>query len=72
MGNPGETWVGGVSIVLYALTVCVSLRLTGNLWFAIGMHAAGDWVETYIFGCPTAVISLAAALQTPYSREASG
>jgi len=52
MGNPGETWVGGVSIVLYALAVCVSLRLTGNLWFAIGMHAAGDWVETYFFGVP--------------------
>ncbi|MGC2185608.1 MAG: CPBP family intramembrane glutamic endopeptidase [Terriglobales bacterium] len=52
MGNPGETWVGGISIVLFALAVCASLRLTGNLWFAIGMHAAGDWAETYFFGVP--------------------
>ncbi|HST11517.1 MAG TPA: CPBP family intramembrane glutamic endopeptidase [Terriglobales bacterium] len=52
MGNPGETWVGGLSVALYALAVCVSLRLTGNLWFAIGMHAAGDWCETYFFGVP--------------------
>ena len=52
MGNTGETWVGVVSIVIFALAVCVSLRLTGNLWFAIGMHAAGDWAETYFFGVP--------------------
>ena len=50
MGNPGETWVGGVGVALAALLFCVSLRLTGNLWFAIGMHAAWDWAETYFFG----------------------
>ena len=52
MQNPGETWVGGLSVALFALAVCVSLRLTGSLWFAIGMHAAGDWCETYFFGVP--------------------
>jgi len=52
MSNPGETWVGGVSVALFALAVCISLRLTGSLWFAIGMHAAGDWCETYFFGVP--------------------
>jgi uncharacterized protein len=52
MGNPGETWVGGLSTALVALLFCVSLRLTGNLWFAIGMHAAWDWAETYFFGVP--------------------
>lgn len=52
MGNPGETWVGGLSVALYAIAMCVALRLTGNLWFAIGMHAAGDWAETYFFGVP--------------------
>lgn len=50
MGNPGETWVGGVSVALAALVFCVSLRVTGNLWFAIGLHAAWDWAETYFFG----------------------
>ncbi len=50
MGNPGETWVGGLATALVALVFCVSLRLTGNLWFAIGMHAAWDWAETYFFG----------------------
>jgi uncharacterized protein len=50
MGNPGETWVGGLATCLAALVFCVSLRLTGNLWFAIGMHASWDWTETYFFG----------------------
>jgi membrane protease YdiL (CAAX protease family) len=50
MGNPGETWVGGLAVALAALLFCVSLRLTGNLWFAIGIHAAWDWAETYFFG----------------------
>jgi len=50
MGNPGETWVGGLAACLAALVFCVSLRLTGNLWFAIGMHASWDWTETYFFG----------------------
>lgn len=50
MGNPGETWVGGLSTALAALVFCISLRLTGNLWFAIGMHASWDWAETYFFG----------------------
>ena len=50
MGNPGETWIGGLATALAALTFCVSLRLTGNLWFAIGLHASWDWAETYFFG----------------------
>jgi uncharacterized protein len=50
MSNPGENWVGGVGVALAAIVLCVSLRLTGNLWFAIGMHTAWDWAETYFFG----------------------
>ena len=50
MGNPGETWIGGLATALAALVFCVSLKLTGNLWFAIGMHCSWDWTETYFFG----------------------
>jgi uncharacterized protein len=52
MGNPGETWIGGLATGLVALAFCISLWLTGSLWFAIGMHAAWDWAETYFFGVP--------------------
>jgi membrane protease YdiL (CAAX protease family) len=52
MGNPGETWIGGLATGLVAMAFCISLWLTGSLWFAIGMHAAWDWAETYFFGVP--------------------
>ena len=31
---------------------CLTLRRTGNLWFAAGVHASVDWGETYLFSVP--------------------
>jgi uncharacterized protein len=50
--NPGEGWVGGLSVFFFAMFGCFTLRRTGNLWFAIGLHAAGDYAETFIFSVP--------------------
>src|SRR4029077_11014905 len=47
--NPGESWVGGLSVFFTAMFFCLTLRLTGTLWFAIGMHAAYDFGETYLY-----------------------
>lgn len=52
ISNGGETWIGALSAGLGGFFLCVSLRLTGNLWFAVGMHASWDWAETYFFGVP--------------------
>ncbi|HMK23567.1 MAG TPA: CPBP family intramembrane glutamic endopeptidase [Terriglobales bacterium] len=52
MPNQGETWIGGLSAGLAGFVMCVSLRVTGNLWFAVGLHASWDWAETYFFGVP--------------------
>jgi membrane protease YdiL (CAAX protease family) len=48
-GNPGENWIGVVEIVLIALFLCLALRRTGNLWFAIGWHMAFDWGESFFY-----------------------
>ncbi len=29
---------------------CVSVRLTGSAWWAIGCHAAWDWAQTFFYG----------------------
>jgi membrane protease YdiL (CAAX protease family) len=50
LGNPGENPLGIVQVVEIALVFCLALWRTGNLWFAVGMHAAWDWAETYFFG----------------------
>jgi hypothetical protein len=52
LGNPREDWVGALSVVLFGLFACLTLRRTGSLWFAIGFHAAADFAETFIFSVP--------------------
>jgi hypothetical protein len=50
LGNPGENKFGIVMVFVDGMVMCFSLWRTGNLWFAIGNHAAWDWGETFLFG----------------------
>jgi uncharacterized protein len=50
--NPGEGPVGAAGVVMVALLFCFSLKRTGNLWYAVGLHASFDWGETYLFSVP--------------------
>ena len=50
--NVGETWVGSLGVVLIGLFFCFTLRRTGSLWFAVGMHASWDWGESYLYSVP--------------------
>lgn len=50
--NPGEGWVGGAGIVTIGMFFCLTLRRTGSLWFAVGMHAAFDFGETFLYSVP--------------------
>lgn len=52
LGNTGENRVGIVAVVMIALFLCLTLRRTGNLWFAVGFHAAFDWGESYFYSVP--------------------
>ena len=52
LGNQGEAWTGALSAAGIGLFFCLTLRRTGNLWFAIGMHAAWDWGETFLYSVP--------------------
>jgi uncharacterized protein len=51
-GNPGETWVGLLAVAAIGLFFCLTLRRTGNLWFAVGFHASWDWGESYLYSVP--------------------
>ncbi len=48
--NPGESPAGLFAGVCYGLMCCLSLKLTGSLWLAIGIHAGWDWAESYLYG----------------------
>jgi membrane protease YdiL (CAAX protease family) len=47
--NPGMRAVVGVSAAVFGFFFCLTLRRTGSLWFAIGMHTAVDYSETFLF-----------------------
>jgi len=50
--NPGENWAGVLQVFLVALLFCLTLKRTGNLWFAVGLHGVWDWSETFFYGVP--------------------
>ena len=44
MGILGATVIG--------FFFCLTLRRTGNLWFAVGFHTSWDWGESFIYSVP--------------------
>ena len=45
LANPGENKFGIAMVFIDGMAMCFSLWHKGNLWFAIGNHAAWDWGE---------------------------
>jgi membrane protease YdiL (CAAX protease family) len=45
-------WAGALGAACIGLFFCLTLRRTGTLWFAIGMHASWDWGESFLYSVP--------------------
>jgi uncharacterized protein len=50
--KPHEDWIDPLSISLYGIFWCLTLRRTGSLWFAVGFHAASDYTDMVVFAEP--------------------
>ena len=50
ISNGGENWIGIFAAAFIGFVFCVSVRVTGSAWWAIGCHAAWDWAETFFYG----------------------
>lgn len=50
--NQGEGPIGAASVALVGLFFAFTLKRTGNLWYAVGLHASFDWGETFLFSVP--------------------
>lgn len=50
--NAGESWPGVLAAAAIGIFFCLTLRRTGNLWFAVGFHAAWDWGESFFYSVP--------------------
>jgi membrane protease YdiL (CAAX protease family) len=50
--NVGEAWIGALAAALIGLFFCFTVRRSGSLWFAVGMHTAWDWGESFVYSVP--------------------
>lgn len=48
--NPGESHIGLFCAGCAGLMFAFSLWRTGSLWWAVGLHAAWDWAQSFLFG----------------------
>ena len=56
--NSGESRVGVAGVFVVGLLWCFTVRRTGSLWFAVGMHAAFDFGETFLYSVPDSGVVL--------------
>jgi len=50
--NPGEAKTGLVAAGMIGFFLCLTLRRTGDLWWAVGFHMSWDWGESYLYSVP--------------------
>ncbi len=48
--NPGESPVGLLAVFVGGMFFCYAVWRTGSIWWGIGMHAAWDWGQSFLFG----------------------
>jgi membrane protease YdiL (CAAX protease family) len=54
-----------------AIFFCFTLKRTGNLWYAVGLHASFDWGETYLFSVPNSGTTMQGSLSHSVLRGAT-
>lgn len=68
MGNPGETRIGIIGVICFALFAAATLWRTGNLWMAVGAHAGWDWGQTFFYGVNDSGFQAPGHLLNPHTQ----
>ena len=50
--NSGESPVGALAAAAIGLFFCLTVRRTGDLWFAIGFHTSWNWAQSFLYSVP--------------------
>lgn len=58
IGNGGETPIGIINTIIAGIVLCLGLRLTGSLWWIVGVHTGFDVAESYFYGTPDSGLSM--------------
>ena len=48
--NQGESLIGIAQVVGFGMLACLAIWRTGSLCWVIGLHAAWDWSQSFLFG----------------------
>ena len=56
LNNVNENHMGALCVFAIGMFFALTLRRTGDLWFAVGLHASFDWGETFLFSVPNSGI----------------
>jgi membrane protease YdiL (CAAX protease family) len=67
--NSGEGRVGVAGVFVVGLLWCFTVRRTGTLWLAVGMHAAFDFGETFLYSVPDSGMVLPGHLLYPPKKS---
>jgi len=60
-----ENILGILSVGIYSLVLGYSFLRFGSLWFAIGLHAAWDYAQSFIFGVPDSGVIVPGSIMIP-------
>jgi len=50
--KPGENFWDIIALISFSIVCCYSVLRTGNLWFAVGLHVAYDFMQLFVIGTP--------------------
>ncbi len=64
-GHAQESHAGLVFAGLFGVVLAYSFKRTGSLWFAIGLHAAWDFAESFVFGVPDSGVTVPGSWRAP-------
>jgi len=63
--NQGEAKMGILMVAVDGMFSCFILWRTGNLWWAVGNHAAWDFTQSFIYGVPDSGQNITNHLMNP-------
>lgn len=70
LGNPNSSWFAAVCIAVEAgIMLGAFYALTGRLWVSIGVHAAWNFTQGYIFGAAVSGTDFGPSLMTSTARS---
>lgn len=71
LANPGATALAGATVTMAGVMFCALYTLTGRLWVPVGVHAAWNLAQGYLFGAAVSGGDLGDSIAVSTARAGS-